>query len=208
RPTLIALALAALAGLTSIFSGASALRSRVELEALLARADAIETARPAKAVPVARPPDNSGLARDIAALRAEVASLSRATDPAPTDPGAKSAQDAKAQKAWTERMVRAISETLEARLALSPEQKIQVADVMTAQYVALSEVQRAGASAKETKGEIARVMSETTEKIRDVLTVDQKAAFTPLVKTPAGVFGIDLIPNAGYLPGEEGSSGH
>ena len=206
RANLIALALAAFAVVASVFAGVSALRSGRELKTLVARVTVAESARHARSDSVADAPDNSSLARDIAALRSKVAALSRSPEPGATDGDTKAAEEAKLQKAWTERSVRAISETIEARLGLSADQKRLVADIMTAQFAALSGVNHPGISREDLKAHIARVQAETADLIRAVLTEGQQAGFRELVKGPAGVFGMELIPNAGRLPGEEGSS--
>jgi hypothetical protein len=202
-PNIASLALAALAGLASVFAGISALKSGDRVESLLARVDAVETARQAKDASGPAAPDNSALARDINALRLEVSALAT-----PASREEMAANDAKVQKAWTERMVRAISETLEAKLGLSPEQKVHVADIMTAQYAALAECHRPGISREEGRTQTARVQAETADQIRAALTAEQQAGFSGLISGPAGVFGLELIPNAGRIPGEEGSSGH
>jgi hypothetical protein len=203
RSLVFALVLAALAGVISISSGISARRSREVVETMIARASSVETARPPASIP-APPSDNATLAREVAALRGEVAALSLDTSGGMS----KSDEEARARKAWMERMVRAISETIEARLALSPEQKLQVADVLTSLYTALSDPRRAAASREEQKAQAAGLQAEAASQIRELLTPEQRPGFARMIDNPAGIFGIDLIPKAGQLPGEEGSSPH
>ncbi len=174
-----------------------------EVRGLSDRVAKMESATPLPAVAPAGP-SNADLAREIAAIRAQVSSLASLPPASGTDPAAKSPEGAstaesaakeaiedeeRRQMSWLDEMCRSIVEHLTDQLELSAQQTSQVSELVGVQVKNWRKA-RAGQAGDDTMAALEALKADTNEKMMPLLTAEQKIQYEEIAKRPGGIFSV------------------
>lgn len=178
------------------------------LEQKLSRLESAPTAEAGGGAP--KGPSNADLARDINALRSQIAGLSArpavvtpksewkpppangtAVVPAPPPKSAVSSKEdaANRQRLVVEAQANSILRSMVAKLGLTEQQGVQVREVVLAQIVEWQERRKTVAEA-DMKQALEDFLKDANAKIKVSMTPEQQGKFDELAKGPSGFFGI------------------
>lgn len=203
RSEVVALGLSVVAAVASAVAALQARTTFADLSALSVRVGKLEGAAPPAAAPPAPGPSNADLARELSALRAQVAALQ--TRAVPPDPGGKPSGEAAAadaaqkrlqlenehQKVWLETMTTRLVSVLVEKLGLSAQQETQVRELMAGQVTAFREA-RLGKAGEDTKKAVEDLLADTNAKVKAVLTPEQQAEYDRIADRPGGIFALPV----------------
>ena len=214
----LALSAVSLAGL--LFAVSEARSASSGIGALSDRVAKIESASPVPRGSAAGP-SNADLAREIAALRVQISSLSIPPPSTGWGPAAKppleplkgeeaaklsAADEEKRQQARLDGLSRSIVRNLTEKLELSSQQQTLVSDLVRVQLASYRQSQL-GKSAEDSKESLEALLAETNEKMKHHLTMEQRSKYDEIANRPGGIFTASVTLNDGQpVDGANGAS--
>ncbi|MCE9582310.1 MAG: hypothetical protein K8T20_07440 [Planctomycetes bacterium] len=218
KPETAALLLSGVGIIAGLFAAFESHRTSDSLASLEQRLSRLETPVAAGVVPPAGP-SNADLARELGALRSQVASISSRPSVGTATPGVKdppvadhppvvdaaSAEDAERRRLiLMDGMAKGVMNTLVEKIGLTDQQGTQVREIVVAQVTAWQKTRRSVPEAG-LKQAVDEFLKDTNEKIKVCLTPEQQVKYDELTKGPNGIFGVRALGatiNPPYQPGD------
>lgn len=206
KPETAALLLSGVAMLAGLFAAFESLRTSDSIALLEQRLSRLDSPAVAGAVPPAGP-SNADLARELGALRSQVASISSRPPVVPSNHGVKdppiadhppvvdaaSAEDAEKRRLiLMEGMTKGVMNTLVEKIGLTDQQGTQVRETVVAQVTGWQKTRKTVPEAG-LKQAVDDFLKDTNEKIKVFLTPEQQVKYDELAKGPNGIFGVRAL---------------